>query len=111
MKSPKTHKRHGTLRTDLHARKKPTVAKRVNEEFKSKRVRPTSKERIMAKASKEYDEPTEEVAAESVPAATEDDVHQQIDNLIEVMELSYVHAGPTTQWMVEQVRKIHDAIP
>jgi hypothetical protein len=68
MKKP--HKKRGTVRTDLVARKKPTVAKKVSPEFRSKRVKPTVKERIMAKAKTEYDaEPETETAAVPEPAA------------------------------------------
>ena len=88
MKKP--HKKRGTVRTDLVARKKPTLAKKVSPEFRSKRVKPTVKERIMARAKTDYE--TESVETEPA-AAPEPAAATPAEQLLADLQLFATHCS------------------
>jgi hypothetical protein len=84
---------------------KPTVAKRVSDQFKSHRVKALEKEPTMAKSSKDYDSaPEADVLDASAPAAAAAEPIPEalgtVEDLAKALKHAQEHAGPITPWMI-----------
>jgi hypothetical protein len=96
---------------------KPTVAKRVSDQFKSHRVKALEKEKTMAKSSKDYDSAPEadvlDTAAAPAPAAAEPvpEALGTIEELATALEHSSLHAAPISPWMIATAKALAGTEP
>jgi hypothetical protein len=88
--------------------RKPTVAKRVSDQFKSHRVKALEKEKPMAKSSKEYDSaPEADVLEASAPIAEPvPESTGTIEELAVALELGQLHAAPISPWMIRTAKAL-----
>jgi hypothetical protein len=94
---------------------KPTVAKRVSDQFKSHRVKALERRTTMAKSSKDYDsapeadvlEPTAVAPAPAVAPAAQHDM----DDLVAVMKHAALHNAPISPWMIAAAEELAGEAP
>jgi hypothetical protein len=93
---------------------KPTVAKRVSDQFKSHRVKALEKEKTMAKSSKDYDSAPEADVLDTAPAAssapTPAPLHDP-DDLVAVMKHAALHNAPISPWMIAAAEELAGEVP